>query len=236
MKGEMLRLLRLWQRRRLSFCRAVVFWLILFTVQSFGCYGQQQKDASMQRKTSERQNKASEQLGKALEYFGSQKYHECLMIMQELDKNYRLNPRYKAYLGLCYYYEWDYGNAVKYLDEAIPSLDNFSPHERSLYYWADAESYFNQGKYAEAIPLYQAMLPLCYDKEKPDAHYRLGFCHLFAEDWVNAWNEWLKAKEGYEKYRNTPDMKARIAQVNHMLDGLKPKVVGWVIDDLLKRY
>lgn len=177
----------------------------------------------------------AERLGKALEYFTSQKYHECLMIMQELDKHYRLNPRYKAYLGVCYYYEWDYEHAAQYLTEALPQLENFSPHERSFYYWANAESYFNLQKYAEAIPSYEAMLPLCYDNEKPDAYYRLGFCCLFAEDWDGAWNYLLKAQDGYRHFRNTPEMKARITQIDHMLEGLKPKVVGGVIERLLRK-
>ena len=183
----------------------------------------------------EKKEAAAEQLSKALDYFTSQKYHECLMIMQELDKQYRLNPRYKAYLGVCYYYEWDYKQAAKYLSEAIPQLGNFSPHERSFYYWANAESLFNLQKYTEAIPFYQAMLPLCYANEKPDVHYRLGFCYLFAEKWNEAWNELLQAQEGYVKLRNTPDMQARIAQVSHMLDGLKPKVVSFVLEELIKK-
>ena len=183
----------------------------------------------------EKKEAAAEQLSKALDYFTSQKYHECLMIMQELDKHYRLNPRYKAYLGVCYYYEWDYKQAAKYLSEAIPQLGNFSPHERSFYCWANAESLFNLQKYAEAIPLYQTMLPLCYANEKPDVHYRLGFCYLFAEQWNEAWNELLQAQEGYLKLRNTPDMQARITQVSHMLDGLKPKVVSFVLEGLIKK-
>lgn len=177
----------------------------------------------------------AERLGKALEYFTSQKYHECLMIMQELDKHYRLNPRYKAYLGVCYYYEWDYEHAAQYLTEALPQLENFSPHERSFYYWANAESYFNLQKYAEAIPSYEAMLPLCYDNEKPDAYYRLGFCCLFAEDWDGAWNYLQQAQDGYQRFRNTPEMQARITQIDHMLEGLKPKVVGGVIERLLRK-
>ena len=183
----------------------------------------------------EKKEAAAEQLSKALDYFTSQKYHECLMIMQELDKQYRLNPRYKAYLGVCYYYEWDYKQAAKYLSEAIPQLGNFSPHERSFYCWANAESLFNLQKYTEAIPFYQAMLPLCYANEKPDVHYRLGFCYLFAEKWNDAWNELLQAQEGYMKLRNTPDMQARITQVSHMLDGLKPKVVSFVLEELIKK-
>lgn len=201
----------------LAFC-----FILLFSLPSYG-YGQQENQ------------KATEQLGKALDYFMSKKYHECLMLMSDLDKHYRLNPRYKAYLGLCYYYEWDYKNAVKYLDVAIPQLVNFSPHERSVYYWADAESYFCLQEYAKAIPLYQSMLSVCYDKEKPDAYYRLGFCHLFLEAWNEAWNALLQAQEGYRLYRNAPDMKARMAQIDHMLDGLKPKVVGNVINHLLKK-
>ncbi len=54
------------------------------------------------------------------------------------------------------------------------------------------------------------------------------------ENWVGAWNEFLKAQDAYQKYRDTPDMQARIIQVSHMLDGLKPKVIGIVISDLLK--
>lgn len=196
-----------------------------------------QSEAMLQDEVPRKEKKevAAEQLSKALDYFTSQKYHECLMIMQELDKQYRLNPRYKAYLGVCYYYEWDYKQAAKYLSEAIPQLGNFSPHERSFYYWANAESLFNLQKYAEAIPFYQAMLPLCYANEKPDVHYRLGFCYLFAEQWNEAWNELLQAQEGYLKLRNTPDMQARITQVSHMLDGLKPKVVGFVLEGLIKK-
>ena len=178
----------------------------------------------------------AELLGKALDYFTSQKYHECLGILENLDHRYRLNPRYKAYIGVCYYYEWDYEHAVKYLDEAIPQLGAFSPHERSFYYWANAESYFNLQKYQQAIPLYQSMLPLCYANERPDAEYRLGFCYLFEEDWTNAWNHLQKAQAEYQEYRNTPDMQARLAQIQHMLDGLAPKVIGNVIDHLLDKY
>ncbi len=177
-----------------------------------------------------------EVLGKALEYFTSQKYHECLLLMQYLDQHYRLNPRYKAYLGVCYYYEWDYENACKYLDEALPQLQNFSPHERSFYYWADAESYFQRQKYAAAIPLYEVQLRLCYPNEKPDVYYRLGFCCLFQEDWVGAWNNLQKAQEGYLLLRNTSEMQARIVQITHMLEGLKPKVVGCVIEKMMKNH
>lgn len=187
--------------------------------------------------SAQQKNEDAERLGKALEYFTSQKYHECLMVMQDLDKHYRLNPRYKAYLGVCYYYEWDYVNAIKQLDEAIPQLENFAPHERSFYYWADAESYFLSQKYEKAIPLYEAMLSLCYAEEKADAYYRLGFCHLFMEEWVGAWNCFQKARQDYQQYfLNVAEKQSRILQIKHMIDGLKPKVMGNLIEQMLKGY
>lgn len=165
----------------------------------------------------------AEQLGKALEYFTSGKYHESLLILQELGKHYRLNPRYKAYLGVSAYYEWDYALAVKCLDEAIPLLTGFAPHERSFYYWADAESHFALEQYALAIPLYHEMLKLCHANERGDAYYRLGFCYLFNEDWVNAWTSLLQAREWYGRYPGIT-AKARIVQTDNMLKGLSPKV------------
>ena len=57
---------------------------------------------------SAQKSKDAEELGKALEYFTSAKYHEALLIFQRLDKEYKLNERFKAYIGLCYYHDWDY--------------------------------------------------------------------------------------------------------------------------------
>ncbi len=173
----------------------------------------------------------AEQLGKALEYFTSGKYHESLLILQELGKHYKLNPRYKAYLGVSAYYEWDYELAVKCLDEAIPLLAGFAPHERSFYYWADAESHFALEQYAPAIPLYQEMLKLCHANERGDACYRLGFCYLFHEDWTNAWTSLLQARECYGRYPGTT-AKARIVQIDNMLKGLSPKVAGVLAERL----
>lgn len=184
----------------------------------------------------------AEQLARALDYFSSEKFHECLILLQPLNRRYKLNPRYRAYLAVCLYYEWEYAEAVKLFDEVIPQLQGVAPHELSLYYWMDAESYFALQQYGRALPLYEKMLPLCRDNEKPDAYYRMGFCHLFAaessgasekasgssESSGSSAEERKKAKEcfelsleGYLKYRNTPNEKARIAQIRHMIGGLK---------------
>lgn len=202
-----------------------------------------EESPSFQEKKGDKKADA-EQLARALDYFASEKFHECLVLLQPLNRRYKLNPRYRAYLAVCLYYEWEYDEAVKLFDEVIPLLQGVAPHELSLYYWMDAESYFALQQYDRAMPLYEKMLPLCRDNEKPDAYYRLGFCHLFAaessgasssekvsgssESLGSSAEERKKAKEcfelsleGYLKYRNTPNEKARIAQIRHMIGGLK---------------
>ena len=215
-----------------------------------------EESPSFQEKKGDRKEDA-EQLARALDYFASEKFHECLVLLQPLNRRYKLNPRYRAYLAVCLYYEWEYAEAIRLFDEVLPQLQGVAPHELSLYYWMDAESNFALQQYARALPLYEKMLPLCRDNEKPDAYYRLGFCHLFAAEASGASSsekvsgssesseasekasgssessgssaeERKKAKEcfelsleGYLKYRNTPNEKARIAQIRHMIGGLK---------------
>lgn len=215
-----------------------------------------EESPSFQEKKGDRKEDA-EQLARALDYFASEKFHECLVLLQPLNRRYKLNPRYRAYLAVCLYYEWEYAEAIRLFDEVIPQLQGLAPHELSLYYWMDAESYFALQQYDRALPLYEKMLPVCWENEKPDAYYRLGFCHLFAAEASGASSsekvsgsseslgasekasgssessgssaeERKKAKEcfefsleGYLKYRNTPNEKARIAQIRHMIGGLK---------------
>ena len=202
-----------------------------------------EESPTFQEKKGDRKADA-EQLARALDYFSSEKFHGCLVLLQPLNRRYKLNPRYRAYLAVCLYYEWEYAEAIRLFDEVIPQLQGVAPHELSLYYWMDAESYFALQQYARALPLYEKMLPLCRDNEKPDAYYRMGFCHLFAAESSGASSsekasgsseslgastaERKKAKEcfelsleGYIKYRNTPNEQARIAQIRHMIGGLK---------------
>ena len=179
-----------------------------------------EESPTFQEKKGDRKEDA-EQLARALDYFSSEKFHECLVLLHPLNRRYKLNPRYRAYLAVCLYYEWEYAEAIRLFDEVIPLLQGVAPHELSLYYWMDAESYFALQQYDRALPLYEKMLPLCRDNEKPDAYYRLGFCHLFAEERKKAKECFELSLEGYLKYRNTPNEKARIAQIRHMIGGLK---------------
>lgn len=168
----------------------------------------------------------SEQLGKALEYFATGKYGEALNIFEPLDRQYTLNDRFRAYMGVCYYYEWNFKQACKYLDEVIPAMDVYAPHERNVYYFAAAESHFNLGDYSDAIPYYEMQLGVCYDNEKGDALYRLGFCYLFLDDAAEAYGYFSSALAYYERYRNQGDMTARMAQIRTMLPGIERRING----------
>ncbi len=169
------------------------------------------------------QVKDSDRLGMALDYFKSGKYHEALLLFEQLDKTYKLNPRFHAYMGLCYYQEWDYEHAVGMFDGALPQLSSLSPHELSVYYYARAESLFSLGKYDTALADYEHVLTLCYDKEKADCYYRIGFCLMQKNEWSNAAEALTSALAYYRQYLNTPDHYARIRQTENMLKGCKAK-------------
>lgn len=167
----------------------------------------------------------TEALGRALEYFQSQKYHEALLIFQRLDQSYKLNARYKAYIGLCYYYDWDYKKATEYFDTFLPELDMLAPEERALYYYADGESHFQMGNYDQAILLFQSALSLCHDRDKGDSWFRIGFCYYFLQQPALAQGCFLVAEYYYATFRNSPDLQARRQQMAHMMRGLRPEIV-----------
>ena len=177
------------------------------------------KNLSLQTVMADDEPRDKDQLGMAIEYFQSGKYHEALLIFEKLDKEYELNARFHAYMGVCCYYEWLYEDACRYLDEAIPQLDAFAPHERSVYYYCNGESHFQLHQYKEAIPYFERALTVCYENEKGDIHYRLGLCRMFAEEWQEAHDHYQKALDNYLTYRDTPEMRARIHQTAHMMKG-----------------
>lgn len=162
-------------------------------------------------------------LARALDYFQSQKYHEALLIFEPLDQKYELNARYRAYMGLCYYEEWKYDKATEYLDSVMADIVVYSPQERTTYYYADAESHFLQGRYSSAIPLYKMALLVCSNIEQGEQHFKLALCHLQLEQLQDALNQLKEAKECYEKFP-VPDSKARLAQIGHMIGGIKKQL------------
>lgn len=158
----------------------------------------------------------------AIDYFTGEKYHEALMAFMKLDRRYNLNPRFKAYIGLCYYHECDYARASKFLDEAIPSLGIYSPAERSRYYDAAAESHFILNEYTKAIPVYEMLLLTCRRGEKADVLYRLGFCYMFTEQWTNA-AEYFRSAMAYYNTFHGSNSNARLAQLDNMIKGCESK-------------
>lgn len=168
------------------------------------------------------QSADSKKLGKAIEYFQSGKYSEALLLFTAIEKNYNLNDRFKAYIGVCYYYQWQYDKAAEYLSKAIPKLDKFAPHEVSFYCYSCAESYFNIGEYNNALQYYTKMLTLCYDNEKPDAYYRIGFIHMFRQEWIDALDNFQSSLVYYQQYK--PSEKARIVQIRNMINGCVDKI------------
>lgn len=175
--------------------------------------------ASSQQKT----NPDSQQLGKALDYFIGGKYHEALMLLTSLDKKYELNPRFKAYIGVCYYYEWEYELACQYLDKVMEKLEVYAPQERNIYYKSAAESHFMLQEYDKAIPFYERQLLVCFENEKADAFFRLGFCYMFEEKWECAIDYFKSAIVYYENF-HTPDGQARKAQLEKMIKGCDDKM------------
>lgn len=163
----------------------------------------------------------TDRLGMALEYFQSQKYHEALLLFKKLDEEYDLNPRYRAYIGLCHYHLWEYEKACSYLDSVMPNLTVFAPHEQSVYYYANAESHFYLKNYKAAIPCYERMLNVCYDNEKADALYRIGFCYMFTEDWKNAYEYFSGSLAYYQQFGNQTKLNPRLAQIKNMINGCK---------------
>lgn len=170
------------------------------------------------------QSADADKLGMALEYFQAGKYHESLMLFQRLDKQYKLNPRFRAYIGLCYYYEWDYKKAVQYFDKVLPELKGLSPHELSVYYYAAAESYFQMQKYDKAMAYYELDLKVCYDRDKGDVYYRVGLCYMFGQEWQKAYDSYSLAEKYYNEYHSSVNLESRLAQIANMKNGCRPGI------------
>lgn len=122
------------------------------------------------------QTSDSERLGMALDYYCSEKYHEALIIFERLDQQYALNPRYHAYMGVCYYHEQIYDLACRYFDDAIPQLGVFSPIERFSYYYLAAECHFILEEYKAALPYYEQALTVCPAQRRVEVLSRLEWC------------------------------------------------------------
>ena len=167
------------------------------------------------------QVRESEKLGKAIEYFGGQKYHEALILFEGLSRKYRLNPRFYAYMGVCYFKEQDYRHASEMLDSIIPHLEPFPPHERGVCYYSCAESHFLLGEYPTALSYYEMSLPVANEHEKGDIYYRMGCCGMMMESDSIQIENFRQAKIWFEKAdMSIPETRARRKQTEVMLRAL----------------
>lgn len=164
-----------------------------------------------------------QRLARALDYFQGNKFHEALLLFEPLDRKYALNARYRAYMGVCYYHDWEYEKATQYLDSVMADIVVYAPLERSVYYYANAESHFQLGLYAQAIPLYRMNLLVCHDYEQGEQHFKLALCHLQLRQDREALSELEEAEQCYNKY-DLPEKKARLAQINNMIAGLRAEL------------
>ena len=156
-------------------------------------------------------------LGIAIDYFQSGKYHEALLYFARLDSLYRLNPRFRAYTALCYYYDGDQRHATRIFDEVLPQLMAFSPAERSVYYRANAEAHFQLGQWDGAVMSYDSLLVLCHDNEKAEAYFQRGLIRVEQQQWLSALDDLQSALVCYRRFQ--PEAKARIAQIRNMIVG-----------------
>lgn len=168
--------------------------------------------------------KDSERLGMATEYFQSGKYHEALLLFCSLEKKYNLNPRFKAYIGVCHYHEGEYKEAAKAIDGCIDKLQGLSPQELTVYIYTSAESHFLLEEYALAVPLYEKMLTICHDNEKADALFRLGFCYMQRDDWAAAYDYLNSSMAYYSHFGHAAEKEQRIKQIKNMMAGCKEKM------------
>ncbi len=128
----------------------------------------------------------SDRLGMALDYYCSGKIEEALVIFERLDRQYQLNPRFHAYMGMCYYHERIYDLACKYFDEAIPHLGGFSPIERFSYYYSAGDSHFRLEEYAAALPYFEQALTVCPEQRRTDVLSLLEWCRKMTSPTTDA--------------------------------------------------
>lgn len=141
-------------------------------------------------------------LNKAVEYFQGGKYHEALLMFKKLGCRYELNTRFKAYMGICYYYDEEYEECANVIDSVANALDVFAPHEQSVYYYCAAESHLQMKHMQEAINYYEKVLLLCYDNEKGDVLSGLARCYRSIGEMETSQEYYISAKAYYEQFND----------------------------------
>ena len=137
-----------------------------------------------------------DKLNKAVDYFQSGKYHESIILFKQLEKRFNLNYRFRAYMGVCYYYDHEYRLCDSIISSVSYKLEVFAPHERSVYYYCAAVSSLETGKLKQAINYFEKTLLLCYDNEKGNILGHIAKCYL-GLDKVDVAQEYLLSAKAY---------------------------------------
>lgn len=186
-------------------------------------------------------------LGKAVEYYTGGKYHESSLLFEKIEKNYRLTPRFLAYLGFSYYKEGRYQDAIERLETAIPNLKAFSPKEQSVYIYACAESLFLQQQYKKSMKYYDILLPMTEGNDKGDVLFHKAFS-IYMENKIEeniTDTVYIKSKaenielcygifnEAIELYRDsahstTPSQTARLRQSETIVKGFERCLLPYI--------
>lgn len=206
-----------WERPYVTSLVKYIIAILLFVFLSVNSFAQQ-NNTQVKHRSSD-----TEILGKAVEYYQGGKYHEAVITFEKLQKNYNLNPRFKAYIGYSYYKEMEYIKAVQYLKEAIPELKSYSPNEQAVYIYSCAESLFILSRYDEAIEYYVMALPITQGNDKGDVYYHTAFSYYQKGIYDTALTYFSEAINCYSNDNNSLDElhKARKSQAEKMLRWLK---------------
>jgi hypothetical protein len=90
-----------------------------------------------------------------------------------------------------------------------------------VYYFINAESHFQEQNYKQALTNFEQGLPLSDNKEKGYIYYRIGFCHLFNEEWQLALNAFEQSLKSYND-NNLPNIHEQ--QTLNMILGCQEKL------------
>lgn len=161
-----------------------------------------------------------EKLSRAIEYFNNEKFHEAGLILRNLNKQYNLNSRFKAYLGVCEFHDWNYSAVTEIMDSIYTDLTVYAPLEQNVYYVAAAESHFNLNNYREALKYYELALKVCSKKEKGELCFKAGFCCYRLKRKLNSKTFLIRALGYYRQNPTGHDDTARISQIRKMLQAI----------------
>lgn len=139
-------------------------------------------------------------------YLNSRNYtaaYDAIMKIKNPDNEVRTALQKITYFrGLEYFAEGDYNKAQEMF--TLSAENRFNPKYTALAKFWLAETYYRQGEYSRAIPLYQDYIVLSPKGERENilSNYNLGYCYfnlknlMEAQTWFNRFNNLYKQQDG----------------------------------------